>query len=116
MAQAAHAFINEEETERLRSIFDKSFQESSDKDLSKGLDRNPADDSNKNSTDHADGDFDWSITLGNINLLSDSIKESNDRVAVAELRAEKAEKRSAELEQWLRRLHQAVLRGLPQKQ
>ncbi len=58
-------------------------------------------------------ELDWSITLGNIAQLTNARKASEARRLAAEERAAHAEAKAKEAEHWLRRLHQAVLDGLP---
>ncbi|MFC5554850.1 hypothetical protein [Methylobacterium iners] len=59
-------------------------------------------------------EFDWSVTLDNIRELTGTSREAEARVRAAEERAERAEARAKVAEHWLRRLHQAVLEGMPQ--
>jgi hypothetical protein len=61
----------------------------------------------------ASGAPDWTQTLGNIRQLIQARKAAEARLVVAEERARSAEARAAEAEHWLRRLHKAVLEGLP---
>ncbi len=59
------------------------------------------------------GSSDWAVTLANIAAMTAMLREHGERLAAAETRASRAEARAAEAETWLRRLHQAVLDGLP---
>ena len=59
------------------------------------------------------GSSDWAVTLANIAAMTAMLREHGERLAAAEARASRAEARAAEAETWLRRLHQAVLDGLP---
>lgn len=56
---------------------------------------------------------DWSVTLDNVGRMAALLREQGERLAAAEARTQAAEVRAAEAETWLRRLHQAVLDGLP---
>ena len=67
-------------------------------------------------TTDATDEFDWSATLGNIDELIRARDAATAKLHAAEVRAERAEARAAEAEQWLRRLHEAVLKGLPTHQ
>ena len=58
-------------------------------------------------------EFDWSITLANIEAIVDASNASRALVADAERRAEIAEAKAKEAIHWLRILHEAVLRGMP---
>lgn len=94
MLEPAQTAISDEEADRLRKVYDASFPSECDEN---GEEQN----------------FDWSVTLSNIEQLSDAARSAMERLEAAELRADRAEKRAAEALLWLRRLHQAVLDGMP---
>ncbi|GJD94143.1 hypothetical protein [Methylobacterium iners] len=52
----------------------------------------------------------WSDTLRAIREMAEETKANRARVAAAEERAKRAEKRAAHAEHWLQKLHQAVLK------
>lgn len=94
MLEPAQTAISNEEAERLRKVYNDSFPSECDEN---GEEQN----------------FDWSLTLTNIEQLSGAARSAVERLEAAELRAERAERRAAEALHWLRRLHQAVLDGMP---
>lgn len=98
-----------EDLSGLRTLFASSFpfQDTVAPALVVGLAADGLDSSETNNQD-----FDWSVTLGNINELTELAKSSDARIKAAEERAIHAEAKAKEAEFWLRRLHQAVLEGL----
>ncbi|KQU22087.1 hypothetical protein ASG63_22695 [Methylobacterium sp. Leaf94] len=105
----------DQEAERIRNIFSTSFPHSSD-DLNRLIPENFTDTLSRRSepTPKAETDeFDWSITLANIEAIVDASNASKSSVADAERRAEIAEAKAREAIHWLRLLHEAVLKGMP---
>lgn len=88
--------ISDDDADRLRDVYNASFPSEHDEN---GEEQN----------------FDWSITLENIEQLSEAARSAYERLEAAELRAERAEKKAAEALHWLKRLNQAVLDGMPRK-
>lgn len=104
----------EDEIERLRTIFSTALPASED--APEALLHTPAHETDGTGISQfavPASAFDWNVTLGNIHLLVRASQESEARLQAAEERARMAEARAAEAEHWLRRLHQAVLDGLP---
>ncbi|MCP1535747.1 hypothetical protein [Methylorubrum extorquens] len=105
----------DDEAERVRDIFVKSFRQS-ESDLDRLLPKNFT--STLSQRDEADeptaGDeFDWSVTLANVEKIVEAAASSRTSTLAAERRAEIAEAKAKEALHWLRVLHEAVLRGLP---
>ena len=73
----------------------------------------PANDHGTGIAADAADEFDWSATLGNVDQLIQARDAARVKLQEAEERAERAEARAVEAEQWLRRLHEAVLKGMP---
>lgn len=110
-----HADSLDEEAERIRNIFSTSFPHSSD-DLNRLIPENFTDTLSRRSEPPAKAEtdeFDWSITLANIESIVDATNASKSLVADAERRAEIAEAKAREAIHWLRLLHEAVLKGMP---
>lgn len=105
----------DQEADRIRSIFNTSFPHSSD-DLNRLIPENFTGTLSRRSDPAARteaDEFDWSITLANIEAIVDANNASRTVVADAERRAEIAEAKAKEAIHWLRLLHEAVLRGMP---
>ncbi|MCI9881974.1 MULTISPECIES: hypothetical protein [Methylobacterium] len=105
----------DKEADRIRSIFSTSFPHSSE-DLNRLIPENFTDTLARRAEPAAKAEtdeFDWSITLANIEAIVDASNASKALVADAERRAEIAEAKAKEAIHWLRILHEAVLRGMP---
>lgn len=105
----------DQEAERIRNIFSTSFPHSND-DLNRLIPENFTDTLSRRvePAPKAETDeFDWSITLANIEAIVEASNTSKSSVADAERRAEIAEAKAREAIHWLRLLHEAVLKGMP---
>lgn len=105
------------EAERIRDIFKHSFQHS-DGELERLIPENFTDTIARRSAasvDPADDEFDWSITIANVEAIVDARNEIKASVLAAEKRVEAAEAKAEKALYWLRMLHKAVLKGMPEK-
>ncbi|MCK2056455.1 hypothetical protein [Methylobacterium sp. 37f] len=110
---ASQATVNEE-ADRIREIFKESFQQT-DGSLERLFPSNFTETiaQRAETGKPADDDFDWSVTLANVEAIVDASNASRSAIVQAEMRAEIAEAKAKEALHWLRTLHNAVLKGLP---
>lgn len=105
----------DDEAERVRDIFVKSFRQS-ESDLDRLLPKNftsTLSQREEATQPAAEDEFDWSVTLANVERIVEAAASSRTSTLAAERRAEIAEAKAKEALHWLRVLHEAVLRGLP---
>lgn len=114
-----HAHSIDGEAERVRDIFVKSFPQS-DGDLDRLLPRSFTSTLSQRGTAAQaeapivpDDEFDWAITLANVETVVEAAHSGRVSLLAAERRAEIAEARAEEALHWLKALHRAVLKGLP---
>lgn len=110
------ASVNDE-ADRIRDIFKHSFQQS-DGELERLIPENFTDTISRRSDAHVepvDDEFDWSITVANVEAVVDANKAIKAAVLAAEKRAEAAEAKAKEALHWLQLLHKAVLKGIPDR-
>lgn len=107
----------DDEADRIRDIFKHSFPQS-ESDLERLIPENftgtIARRSEAAPSSMAD-EFDWSVTLANVEAIVDASHANQALIQAAEKRAEVAEAKAREAVHWLKMLHKAVLRGLPDK-
>lgn len=105
------------EADRIREIFKHSFPQS-EADLKRLIPEDFTDTVAQRAETARSGtedEFDWSITLANVEAIVDASQASRALVLAAEKRAEIAEAKAREAVHWLRILHKAVQKGLPDK-
>lgn len=118
-----HAHSIDGEAERVRDIFVKSFPQS-DGDLDRLLPRSFTSTLSQRGTAAQaeaqtevpivpDDEFDWAITLANVETVVEAAHSGRVSLLAAERRAELAEAKAEEALHWLKALHRAVLKGLP---
>lgn len=105
------------EADRIREIFKHSFPQA-ESDLKRLIPENFTDTIAQRSNaarSSTDDEFDWSVTLAHVEAIVDASQASQARIQAAEKRAELAEAKAQEAVHWLKMLHKAVLKGLPEK-
>ena len=105
------------EADRIREIFKHSFPQS-EADLKRLIPEDFTETVAQRAETARSGtedEFDWSITLANVEAIVDASQASRALVLAAEKRAEIAEAKAREALHWLRMLHKAVQKGLPDK-
>jgi hypothetical protein len=104
----------EAEASRLRALLGRAFAApAAEIDAEPEVVSELGDEAGEAAPEHPTERQDWSVTLDNVGRMTALLREHGARLAAAEARAQAAEARAAEAETWLRRLHQAVLDGLP---
>jgi len=104
------------EADRVREIFKHSFP-ASDDELDGLIPKKFTDTISRRAEGNQSPqeDFDWSVTLANVETIVGA-KHANEALLIAaEKRAEIAEAKAKEAVHWLKVLHKAILKGLPDK-
>lgn len=107
----------EHEADRIREIFKHSFSQSESSLKGLASETFTSADAHRIGPDNSliEDEFDWSVTLAHVEAIVDASQTSQALLQAAEKRAEIAEARAREAVHWLKMLHQAVLKGLPEK-